>query len=254
MKRALVTALVIGLGSIGALSGQAKPAASVLDRIVREQPNGGPYVLSPPLPDWSDGAALSVARAAGIVVGFEASPEVKEIGATPREVAAQIKSRQRVSLAGKSVREALDTIVAIDPRYRWVDVHGVPVVRPWAAWTDPRNPLNQVVASISWANIDLATAVSNVSALVSRQEISGTVPGSGRGPVFSIQTGPTAILELLNSIGLAHGGGVSWSMRQHCSSITDPPAIYLEALASDGQQVWGLGSCHRPTGPTDPER
>jgi len=251
MKRVIVLASLMSLGSIAAVVGQSPE--SVLDRIVPEQPAGGPYALSPPLPDWSDGAALSVARAAGIVVGFEASPEVKEIGAIENDIATQIKSRQRVSLAGKTVREALDTVVAIDPRYRWSDVHGVPVVRPWASWTDSKHPLNQVVPAIAWREIDLATAMTRVSALVSGQQISGTVPGSGRGPVFSIQTGPIAVMELLNSIGLAHGGGIGWSMRHHCSSIADPRAIYLEALASDGQQVWGLGSCHRPTGPGDLE-
>jgi hypothetical protein len=254
MRQALAAALVIGLGSIGSLSGQTGPAASVLDRIVPEQRGGGPYALSPALPDWSDGAALAVARAAGIVVGFEASPEVKEIGAIKKGVAARLKTRKRVSLAGKTVREALDTIVAIDPQYRWIDVHGVPVVRPWASWTDSRHPLNQVVPAIAWPEVDLATAISRVSALASGQQISGTIPGSGRGPVFSVQTGPIAVMELLNSIGLAHGGGVGWSMRHRCRWIADPHAIYLEALASEGQQVWGLGSCHRPTVPTDPGR
>jgi hypothetical protein len=242
MKLALI-ALLVGLGSIGALSGQSHQAESVLDRIVPEQSNGGPYALTPPLPNWSDGAALSAGRAAGIVVGFEAAPEMKEVGAIANaELAAELKTHPRVSLAGKTVREALDTIVAIDPRYRWIDVHGVAVGRPWASWTDPRHPLNQVVAPIVWPEIDLATALSKVSALVSGTDISGPVPGSGRGPVFAVQTGPIAVMELLNAIGVAHGGWVGWHMRHRCSTV-DPRAICIALQASDRQQVWGLGSC-----------
>jgi hypothetical protein len=246
MKTTLVAALLLGLGSTGALSGQTDQTESVLDRIVPEQPSGGPFALTPPLPTWSDGAVLSVGRTAGIVVGFEAAPEVKEVGAiATAAIAASVKAHGRISLAGKTVREALDTIVAIDPRYRWIDVHGVPVVRPWASWTDPEHPLNQVVAPIVWPEIDLATALSKVSALVSGTDLSGPVPGSGRGPVFAVETGPIAVMELLNAIGLAHGGGVGWSMRHSCSTA-DPRAIYIEVLAYDGHQPHGLGSCRSP--------
>ena len=72
-----------------------------------------------------------------LVVGFEAAPEVEHLLRPVTDARkAQLDSRRRISLAGKTVREALDTIVAIDPRYRWVDVHGVPIVRPWASWVD----------------------------------------------------------------------------------------------------------------------
>jgi hypothetical protein len=248
MKSALVAASLMWLGLDAAISGQNPQTESVLDRIVTAQPNDGPFVLTPPLPYWSEGSVLSVGRAAGIVVGFEAVAGVKHVGEVATEqIAADIKTRRRIALAGKTVREALDTIVAIDPRYRWLDVNGVPVVRPWASWTDPRHPLNQVVAPIVWPEIDLATALSKVSALVSGTDTSGPVPGSGRGPVFAVRTaGPIAVMELLNAIGVAHGGPVAWHMRHYCTSA-DPRAIYLHLQAYDGDQLWGLGSCRRVT-------
>jgi hypothetical protein len=241
--RGFIASLMCLVG-VGAIGGQSHQAESVLDRIVAAQPNGGPFALTPPLSNWSEGAVLSVGRAAGIVVGFEAVPGVKYVGEVASEqLAADIKTRERISLAGKTVREALDTIVAIDPRYRWVDIHGVPVVRPWASWTDPRHPLNQVVAPVEWKDIDLATATAKVIALVTRTaESGGPVPGSGRGPNFTVQTGPIAMLELLNAIGVAHGGPVSWHMRHSCT-IADPRAIYIHLQAYDGDQLWGLGTC-----------
>jgi hypothetical protein len=244
--RAILTAFALSL--VGSLSvtaiPQSPPAPSLLDRIVPGEPNGGPYALTPPLRTWSDRAALSVGRAAGIVVGFEAAPEILHVGdiATP-EIAAAIKTRRRVPLAGKTVRDALDTIVAVDPRYRWVDVGGVPVVRPWASWNDPKHPLNQVVAPIAWHETDLATALSNVVALVTGTTISGPIPGSGRGPTFALQTGPIAVMELLNAIGTAHGGAVVWYMRHNCTT-KDRGAVYVHAEAHDTTgQVWGLGIC-----------
>ena len=231
--------------SAGTLQTSQPAADSVLDRIIPEGIGGGPYVMSPPLPHWADGAPIAVGRAVGIAIGFEAAPEVRHVGeVATAEIAAAIKARQRVSLAGKTVREALDVIVAIDPRYRWVDVHGIPVVRPWASWTDPRHPLNQVVAPVDWRETDLATSLSRVVALITGTNISGAVPGSGRGPTLTVQTGPIAVIELLNTIAVAHGGGVGWYMRHSCTSA-DPRAVYLHIQAYDGQQVHGLGTCRR---------
>ena len=197
-------------------------------------------------------------RAAGIVVAFEAAPEVTEVGAVATEdLAALLKARaergQRVTLAGKTVREALDTIVAIDPRYRWIDVGGVPVVRPSASWTNPNNPLNQVVAPVVWPETDLATALSEVVALITRTNTSGPVPGAGRGPRFAIQTGPIVIMELLNTIAAAHGGAVRWYMRHNCTPV-DPRAVYLHLEAMDESQPHGLGSCRRTSDVPNPER
>ena len=257
MKRVMLVAWLIVVGPIGIVFGQSQHADSILDRIVPEQPGGGPYALNPALSNWSDGSALAVGRAAGIVVGFEAAPEVTEVGAVAtKELAALLKIRaergQRVSLAGKTVREALDTIVAVDPRYRWMNVQGVPVVRPWASWTDPRNPLNQVVAPVVWPETDLATALSDVVALITRTNTSGPVPGAGRGPKFAVQTGPIAVMELLNTIATAHGA-VRWYMRHHCSPV-DPRAVYLHIEAVDENQPHGLGSCRRTSDAANPER
>lgn len=245
---------MILLAAHGGAAGQTDRIESVLDRVVAEQPDGGPFVLTPPLPYWSEGVVLAMGRAAGIVVGFEAHPDVKYVGDVASEqIAADIKTLRRISLGGKTVREALDTIVAVDPRYRWLDVHGVPVVRPWASWTDPRNPLNQVVAPVVWPETDLATALSEVVRLITGTTTMGPVPGAGRGPTFAVQTGPIAVMELLNTIATAHGGAVRWYMRHHCTSV-DPRAVYLHLEAFDENQPHGLGSCRRTSDAPNPDR
>jgi hypothetical protein len=186
MKRALVAVLLIGLGSIRALGGQTNQAESVLDRVVAAQPNGGPFVFAPPIKDWSDQAVIGVGNAANVVVGFEGAPEVERILVPLTEQRrAEIASRRRISLAGKTVREALDTIVAIDPRYRWIDVHGVPAVRPWGAWVDPKHLLNQVVGAVDWPETNLRKALFDVETLMT-----GTVPSpslaADRAPFFKV--------------------------------------------------------------------
>lgn len=240
MKRVAATALIYLLG-IGGVSGLNVQTESVLDRIVVGQPNGGPYVLAPPIRDWSDEATIGVGSAADIVVGFEAAPEVERMHvAMTAARKAEIDARRRISLAGKTVREALDTIVAIDPRYRWVDIHGVPVVRPWASWVDPKHLLNQVVGGVDWPETNLNKARSDVETLMTGTVVSGPVPGAERAPFFKVQTGPIAIMELLNTIALAHGHAY-WQVRHRCAP-NDPRALQVELRSYSHAEVVGGGS------------
>jgi hypothetical protein len=183
MARGIIAITVLCVAAMVSLDGQTE---SVLDRIVAPQPNDGPFVFAPPIKDWSDQAVIGVGNAANVVVGFEGAPEVERILVPLTEQRrAEIASRRRISLAGKTVREALDTIVAIDPRYRWIDVHGVPAVRPWGAWVDPKHLLNQVVGAVDWPETNLRKALFDVETLMT-----GTVPSpslaADRAPFFKV--------------------------------------------------------------------
>jgi hypothetical protein len=70
-----------------------------------------------------------------------------------------------VNLTGLTLRQALDTLVQIDPRYEWREVSGVPVVRPARAWSDPENPLFQPMPSIRLLDV---TALAAMNAFVTR--------------------------------------------------------------------------------------
>ena len=73
MKSALVAASLTWLGLDAAINGQSTQTESVLDRVVAQQPNGGPFVYAPPIKDWSEQAVIAVGSAADVVIGFEAS-------------------------------------------------------------------------------------------------------------------------------------------------------------------------------------
>jgi hypothetical protein len=241
MKRVLIVASLMSLGWIGTAGGQTTQAESVLDRIVARQPDGGPFVFTPPINDWSDQAVIGIGRAADIVVGFEAAPEVERMLVSMTVARkAEIDSRHRVSLAGKTVRKALDTIVAVDSRYRWMDVHGVPVVRPAAAWVDSKHLLNQIVAGVEWPGTNLAKALFDVEKVMT-----GTVPlrpmTADQPPFFSVRTGPVTALELLNAVALAHGHA-AWQVRHGCSP-NDPRAIEIQTLSYRHDEIAGGVGC-----------
>jgi hypothetical protein len=246
MRFSLIAVVALTASTIAQPARNPSHDDAPLERIVGEQPNGGPYVLSPPIVTWSDNAPFNIGRAASIPTGFEAAPEVRNVGVIPHEIAEDLKKRRRVSVAGMTVREALDTFVAIDPRYRWMEIDGVPVVRPWKAWADPEHPLNRVVTPVSWPEIDLATAHMNMATLIAGtigrwpqiEPVIGPVPGAGRGPSFAVQTGPIAILELLNTIAEAHGSA-GWWLRHNCTDL-DPRAVEVWLSAYDG---YGGGGC-----------
>jgi hypothetical protein len=241
MNRVFIVASLMSLGWFGTIVGQSNQTGSVLDRIVAAQPNGGPFVFAPPIKDWSDQSVLGVGSAADIVVGFEAAPEVEHLlGPMTDARKAQIDSRRRISLAGKTVREALDTVVAIDPRYRWVDIHRVPVVRPWASWVDPNHLLNKVVGAVEWPETNLTKALFDVATLMT-----GTVPmpamTANRPPFFRVQTGPIAIMELLNTVALAHGHAY-WQVRHRCAP-NDPRALQVQLESYRHAGVGGGVDC-----------
>jgi hypothetical protein len=240
--RQVTAAALFGLLAIAPVSGQDAPTESVLDRVVARQPSGGPFVFAPPIKDWSDQAVIGVGSAADIVVGFEAAPDVERLLVPMTDARrAQLDSRRRVSLAGKTVREALDTIVAIDPRYRWIDVDGVPVVRPWGSWMDPKHLLNQVVGGVDWPETNLGKALFDVQTLMTGTSPSPPLTAS-HPPFFRVQTGPIAIMALLNAVAVAHGHA-AWQVRHRCSP-NDPRALELQMLSYLREEVPGaLAGC-----------
>jgi hypothetical protein len=212
MHARLILLLVCAALSMRAAA-QQQPADEkpAVDRIVERQPDGGPYVFSPPLTTIADPAVLRIARAAGITVGFEAVPGSAH-HVSP-DVMAEMKTRERVSLAGKTVRGAFDTIAAIDDRYHWVDVHGVPVMRPRGAWVDPLNPLNRVGGPIDWQEVGLGEALKLLVTGLSGITHESLPERYGR--TFSLELGTAGLLEMLNEISLAHGG-LMWEVRHSC--------------------------------------
>jgi hypothetical protein len=252
--RTALFALCLAVAASPATGQKPSEQTPALDRIVQETPGGGPWALTPVLPSFSDMAPLAIGRAAGVPVGFELVPEASSGRVTPG-LQAQLKTRERISLGGKTVREALDAFVANDPRYHWVDVHGVPVVRPRQAWVDPANPLNRVVGPIDWQEVRLGTALTLlVEGLTGMPRDNASEVGNRHGHPFSLRLETAGLLEMLNEIALSHGG-LMWSVEHECvpPNVKRPAGDDLK-MGFTSFEGWGFSGCFVIPAASDPER
>jgi hypothetical protein len=132
--RRLVTAIVgaLVLASAPSLGGQSSWADRVIDEDLE--------IRLPLAPCVVPAYAMRIARIIQQPAGAEFSPEACD-WSTPR------KFDEQISLRGLTAREAFDTLIEIDPRYRWVESEGVIVVRPLETWNDREHFLHRTIAS-----------------------------------------------------------------------------------------------------------
>jgi len=90
----------------------------------------------------SEALTWTLGRAGATPVGFEGDRRA------PGRAASVVR---RIPMAGMTVGDVLQNLIENDPRYAWDEDLGVIVVRPIAAWSDERDPLNQTVENISWS-------------------------------------------------------------------------------------------------------
>src|SRR4030095_15001614 len=132
MRAAFLMAFMFGLSSA------ADAQDGGLDRRIKADAPGAAGVW---LPDGTSGGmfAWRIAACAGGPLVFEASPRDYR---DPAIVA------QRLDLDGLTVREALDALVAHDPRYWWEERDGIIIIRPIGLLADPVDALNQRIAGL----------------------------------------------------------------------------------------------------------
>jgi hypothetical protein len=113
---------------------------------------------------------------------------------------------ERISLRGLTARDALDRLVQIDPRYRWVESDGVLIVRPVAAWNDANHFLDRSV-SVAFADQNVGGALNAVLAAIGPTRFSGerTFNNPEMDRTFSVSLNGTSILEALNAVVRTHG-------------------------------------------------
>jgi hypothetical protein len=83
-------------------------------------------------------------KAAQIPTGIETLPDD-----CPWRSTASAPERDKVYLTGKRVGEALNEMVAVDPRYAWIESDGVIVTRPVAAWANRQHFLHRTIRSFT---------------------------------------------------------------------------------------------------------
>lgn len=142
-----------------------------------------------------------ISRVARVSTGFEEAldPPVNS------------RLRDSVDLRGMTVRQGLDTLMALDPRYEWREVSGVVTMRSRAAWGDCNHFLNRQVsferqglttASVSRALLHLIDPT--VAERPSR-EPPGPAP-----KLFSVEVARGTLLEVFNVA--ATDGQLFWSI------------------------------------------
>ena len=135
-----------------------------------------------------------LARAASVPMGLQTSsrngPLVKRV------------FREQVDLQGMVLRDALNLLKTLDPRFDWRDMNGVIVFRPVESWSDPQDPLLRATAAVTLKDVPIALAVQQVLLALDRVSPPPAFEDKKR---VSIQLPPATMLELLNATARAHG-------------------------------------------------
>jgi hypothetical protein len=186
----------------GALAAPRTPQTSPLDQPLASSS----HIIYAPAGDLvapSDASELGllsrVFRAAGVPFGFEADE------AAPRETTGAPVEAHDVT--ARTLREALDGFVRMDPRYEWRDVQGVFVVRTRAAWSDARDALNRPVRDVDWTDLDPIALFNRVARLLypdaPRDPFEGMLLSRAR--PFAVQLRQGTVLDVLNAAARADG-------------------------------------------------
>jgi hypothetical protein len=120
----------------------------------------------------------------------------------------------RESLRGLTARGALDRLVEVDPRFAWMEIDGVLVVRPFDAWRDRDHFLNRTV-SLAFTEQNLGGALYSFMNAVNPGGFRGrgtpTFSTAEANRPFSLSLGDSTALAALNAIVRAHGG-LKWGV------------------------------------------
>jgi len=182
------------------VSSPAHAQGGVLDRQINADAPGAAVVW---LPDSiANGMfAWRISASAGVPVIFQASPlDYRDPG-----IAAQ-----RFDLHGLTVREALDSLVAQDARYRWEERQGIVIIRPIGVLTDPGDALNQRIAGMRGDRVRLEDVLAGVNAAVRRTGVPPVLPAAIDSQEFPLDAPDGTVLDLLAAAARAHGS-VMWS-------------------------------------------
>jgi len=189
MRAALLMAFIFGLSSV------VDAQESVLDRRIKA---GTPGAAAVWLPDAvANGMfAWRIADCARVPLVFEAPPlDYRD----PAIVA------QRFDLDGLTVREALDSLVAQDQRYRWETRDGVVVIRPNQIIADAGDALNQRIVGVRRERVGLEEVLTRATAAVVGREVSPMLPPATARQEFALDVPTGTVLDLLVAAARAHG-------------------------------------------------
>ena len=172
----------------------------------------------------------SIAREALVPAGVEYLPGTCDYRRPPNE-----DPGSWVPLVGMTVGEALERLVAFDPRYRWIESEGVILVRPIDAWGDEEHPLHEAIGEFEVAEEPLGVALHRLRARLigtaeRAWEFPPRTPEAAR-PLTLRLTAASAILAL-DAIVRAHGALV-WSV-EYCKPERRREHTWIRLWTTDG--------------------
>ena len=162
-------------------------------------------IVSVPLPPCGVPViAERISETAGIPAGIEFIPGCRQTE-PPRPLNAE-----EMSFLGLTAEEALDRLIAMDPRYHWVETDGVILVRPLEAWQDQHHFMNATISefgftdqNVAAASVMITDAIRGVPVRPPTIETSlSTEQGNKH---FSVSPRTTSIMEAANAVVRAHG-------------------------------------------------
>ncbi len=164
-------------------------SAAVLERIVGNGPNERALVVYGP-------SVWDLANATKVPMGIE----VLGSGRLPL--------RAEIPATGRTLRDVLNAMVAIDPRYEWREMDGVIVIRPTASWNDPGSLFFRIVPEVQMHDASPQEAIERLARELGNSGPLGSIPN---GKPLSIDAPRGTVLDLLNAIVRAHGE-LFWSL------------------------------------------
>ena len=110
-----------------------------------------------------------------------------------------------VHLQGMTVADAMNAVVKLDPRYYWTESDGVVVVRPLAAWANPKHFLHDTLEALELDKVNIGAALDAVLRPLRGERPEGAGLLMRDVGELSISVGPITMTEALDAIVRAHG-------------------------------------------------
>jgi len=180
------------------------------------------FVVPNPLPRCGLATALlHLEQSVNVLIGFERQAECVDNPSLFPDLTAQTLN----DLSGRTVRQVLDHLVALDPNFEWRDMNGVAVVRPVNAWNDPANALHVQVDAFAFEDAQLTNAVA-ASVRNAKLQVAGASADAAVTRRFAVSFSGGTILDALNAVIGAHGAAV-WEIQSQAppSEGATPAAV-----------------------------
>lgn len=218
MMKVLIAAVFLLFGSV---TGRP-PGQSSLDRVVAAE---HPISLRGVPLDKLVASRLSIlSRSVGLLVGFEEA----------QDPAAASAPSLASDLRGATVREALDRLVAADPRYEWREMDGMVIVRSVKAWADCSHFMNRDV-EVTARDLHGAEAIALLFLLIDPTVGEGRPMPGGLSAGFTVEPFQGTVLQAFNH--LARAGRLSWRVAYGPHNAGDARVMSLTLAEMEGPQT-----------------